>query len=114
MGVYRKVSGAIWSTANAYRQLKMALDMRISLIKEFEKRTEVVNGLSDASKSIIYRMLVCAASPEDRKEALEYAERFDIDTSGIPVGNATQTRPHRSIASRIIRFVSRFIPRPRP
>lgn len=114
MGVYRKVSGAIWSTAGAYRQLKMALDMRISMMKEFEKRTEVVNGLRLASKSIINSMLVCAASPEDRKEALEYAEKFDIDTSGIQTGNATQTQPHRSIASRMVRFVSRFIPRPRP
>lgn len=114
MGVYRKVAGAIWSTADAYRQLKMSLDMRIALMKEFENRTDVVNGLSDASKSIIRGMLVCADNPDDRKESLEYAEKFGIDISGMPTGGATQTQRHRSIASRMARFVSRFIPRPRP
>lgn len=114
MGVYRKVAGAIWSTADAYRRLKMSLDMRISLMKEFEGMPEVTAGLSDASKNIIRGMLGCTAAPEEREEALEYAEKFGFDTSKIPQGNTSQTQQRRSIASRIIRYVSRLIPRPRP
>lgn len=37
MGVYRKVEGAIWSTADAYRRLKMSLEMRLSLMKGIRK-----------------------------------------------------------------------------
>lgn len=113
MGVYRKVTGAIWSTADAYRRLKMSLDMRISLMKEFDGMPEVKAGLIDASKSIIRGMLGCAATPEERNEALEYAEKFGVDTSEIPVGRTSQTQ-RRGIVSRIIRYASRFIPRPRP
>lgn len=114
MGVYRKVAGAIWSTADAYRRQKMALEMRISLMKEFENRTEVVAGLNEASKNIIRSMFGCAVSPADRQEAAGYAAMFGLDISDMPAGCATPAPAPRGIASRMARFVSRFIPRPRP
>lgn len=114
MGVYRKVEGAIWSTAGAYRRLKMSLDMRRSLMKEFAGRPELVAGLRDASKAIVRSMLRCATTPDERQEAEAYAREFEIDPSTILVGSPNVAAPRRGLLSRTVRLVSRFIPRPRP
>lgn len=113
MGVYRKVEGAIWSTAGEYRRLKMSLEMRRSLMKEFAGRPELVEGLRDASKAIVRSMLRCASSTEERREAETYAREFDIDPSDVPMGRQNAA-PKRGMISRAVRLVSRFIPRPRP
>lgn len=113
MGVYRKVEGAIWSTAGAYRRLKMSLDMRRSLMEEFAGRPELVEGLRDASKAIVRSMLRCASSPEERAEAEAYARDFGIDPATVPAGSPGAA-PKRGLFSRAVRLVSRFIPRPRP
>jgi len=114
MGVYRKVEGAIWSTAGAYRRLKMSLDMRISLIKEFENRAVITAGLRDASKSIVRAMLECAIDPADRQEACEYARTFGLDPSVDPANGKMPAPQRRSMISRAVRFISRYVPRPRP
>lgn len=124
MGVYRKVEGAIWSTADAYRRLKMSLEMRLSLMKEFESYPEVVAGLLDASTAIARSMLACASDKSrvdssapyrtDREEAEAYAERFGIDVSAIPANAPAPSAPRRSVFSRLIRRLSRLVPRPRP
>lgn len=114
MGVYRKVEGAIWSTAGEYRRLKMSVDMRRSLMKEFAARPELVKGLDDASKAIVRSMLRCASSPVERQEAEAYAREFEIDPSAIPMNSLSVAAPRRGVLSRAVRLVSRLIPRPRP
>lgn len=113
MGVYRKVEGAIWSMAGAYRRLKMSLDMRRSLMEEFAGRQELVEGLCDASKAIVRSMLRCASDTEERAEAEAYARDFGIDPATVPAGSPAAA-PKRGLVSRAVRLVSRFIPRPRP
>lgn len=110
MGVYRKVDGAIWSTAGEYRRLKMSLDMRRSLMQEFSWRPEVVKGLRHASVAIVRAMLRCAAADGERAEAEAYAEEFGVDASAFPAAGGSASLPRRSLLSRTVRTVSRIIP----
>lgn len=114
MGVYRKVEGAIWSTAGEYRRQKMALEMRRSLMEEFSQRPGIVEGLRQASQAIVLAMLRCASTPEEQAEVESYAREFNIDTSANVCKSRNSTRPSRGILSRIVRRISRLIPRPRP
>ena len=93
-------------------------------MKEFESYPEVVAGLRDASTAIARSMLVCASDKPsvdssapyrtDREEAEAYAERFGIDVSAIPANAPAPSAPRRSVISRLIRRLSRLVPRPRP
>lgn len=112
MGVYRKVTGAIWSTTSEYRRLKMALDMRIALMRELEAYPEVQPGLRDASKAIVRAMMRCVSSNDERAEVTEYARLFDIELEMS--GNAVTPAPKKGAVSRLVRRISRFVPRPRP
>lgn len=110
MGVYRKVDGAIWSTAGEYRRLKMSLDMRRSLMKEFEGRREVVEGLRTASVAIVLAMLRCATDSGERAEAEAYAAEFGVDARAVPAGINSSAIPRRGFLSRSVRTISRIIP----
>lgn len=114
MGVYRKVEGAIWSTAGEYRRLKMSLEMRRSLMEEFSQRPEIVDGLRQASKAIVLSMLRCSSTPDEQTEVESYAREFNIDTSANMGNKHNNTSHHRGILSRAARRISRLIPRPRP
>lgn len=114
MGIYRKVEGAIWSTAGEYRRLKMSLEMRRSLMEEFSQRPEIVDGLRQASKAIVLSMLRCSSTPDEQTEVESYAREFNIDTSANMGNKHNNTSHHRGILSRAARRISRLIPRPRP
>lgn len=112
MGVYRKVAGAIWSTTGEYRRLKMALDMRIALMHELHDVPEVQPGLREASGAIVRAMMRCTSTEAERAEVTEYARRFDIEPELN--GNAAAPAPKKGAVSRLVRRISRFVPRPRP
>lgn len=112
MGVYRKVAGAIWSTTSEYRRLKMALDMRLALMRELKDYAEVQPGLRDASKAIVRAMMRCVSSDKERAEVSDYALTFDM----TPDFSTTAAPPavKKGLVSRTVRRISRLIPRPRP
>ena len=120
MGVYRKVTGSIWSTADRYRQLKMSLSCRKHIIDGLAGNQVAVDGLRAASADIVRAMMKCATTDAERQETAAEAIRFGVDpdfTPATPSAPATQslkTRIINTILRPAFRHISRLLPLPRP
>lgn len=125
MGVYRKHSKGVWSLANPVRSLMMGVEERKMLLKHFEDRTDITEGLL----SLCNRSLVKAAciSQESGNDITEFISTYQELNPGktqndfINQLNTFKNKPSRNSNDRIIRLrqtirniLTRLIPVPGP
>ncbi len=110
MGVYRKTEGSSWSTTGRFKQLYMSLKVRLNLIKEFSDNNDVKEGLFASVTGILEAMAGCVSTDIEKQILTEQAESLGVDLSKV----VPRPAPKKSLLSRTVRFVSKFMPLPRP
>lgn len=111
MGVYRKTAGSSWSMTEQFERLKMSLIVRRNLLRHFQGREDVENGLHAAATSTLRSMGRCADSPERAEYVRLQAKELGVEVE-IKPADAPKTR--RSLPTRIRAALSKFIMLPRP
>lgn len=120
MGVYRQSPQAIWSMAESYRRLTMALDVRLHLLETFAGREDVARELRKASVNTVVAMVAAAGEDESRRrQALDMLQRIGADVSEQEVIRRASLPPKKKaltkrVLSQCRALVSRMIPVPRP
>lgn len=111
MGVYRKAAGSSWSLTEQFERLKMSLIVRRNLMRQFESREEVVEGLRSAATAILRSMGRCADSAERTAYVRQQAEELGVT---VEIAPAATTTSRRSLPTRLRAALSKLIMLPRP
>lgn len=118
MAVYRQGGKGAWTTAGEYGRQSKALNVRRHLLEEFAGRTEAEEGLKMAVRNILVVMTTCAPNEAERQKAIaELKASYGLSEEQIN-DLAESRKQRRSPLQRILtggrKFVSLFIPLPRP
>ena len=118
MGVYRMRATATWSTARHYKRLEMSLSVRERLMEAFSGNKEVVDGLRQASASILLNMILCG-DPRDAGQARDKLQRYPGYETPEKINDALAARAAfreplmKRVLTPVRRFLSRLVPLPR-
>lgn len=117
MAVYRKLSVAAWSSQDDCKALKMAYNVRKSLISYFKNDIEVTTLLVKAAKQILSKMYqISNIGSENQQFAINEWNTFPTDTTNniAEFYHTAKRKRLKQITLTIRNIITRIIPRPKP
>ncbi len=112
MGVYRKSEG-VWTHAAKVQRLRMALDVRINMMRELSGYPEIVEAIRESCVDHLVAMI----SEGDLKQSVLLMPEIGVKQSIGELQQMAEMRKQeppgkKSLASRIVGAITRFLPLP--